>query len=199
MYANEGTFFQIKARYVKGNEYNQPGSTGIDTAVFRHLREWVQIKATFDHYIFKNSRINIGLYAEAMYSGQPLFANYSSTILSSPALQPIPESKTFFIDNYRAHKYLAFGSKNVISIRKDINFRLEGYVFLPYQAIMNNDRLAVFGKEFQTKHYMASAALVYHTPVGPLSFSLNYYDSNPNSFSFLFHFGYILFNKRALD
>ena len=199
MYANEGTFFQLKARYIKGNEYNQPGSTGIDTAVFRHLREWIQIKATVDHYIFKNKKLNVGFFSEAIYSSQPLFANYSATVLSSPALQPIPESKTFFINSYRCDKYIAFGLKNVISIRKDIDLRLEGYLFLPYQAIMDNNHIAILGKEFQTKHYLATAALVYHSPVGPLSFSLNYYDSNPNSFSFLFHFGYILFNKRALE
>ena len=43
------------------------------------------------------------------------------------------------------------------------------------------------------------AALVYSSPLGPLSLSVNYYDQYENPFSFLFHFGYIIFNRKSID
>jgi NTE family protein len=42
-------------------------------------------------------------------------------------------------------------------------------------------------------------ALVYHTPIGPISIGVNFYDKNENSFSFFFHFGYIIYNKKSMD
>jgi hypothetical protein len=46
---------------------------------------------------------------------------------------------------------------------------------------------------------IAMGALVYHTPLGPVSFSGNYYQKQEQPWSFLFHIGYILFNRRGLD
>jgi NTE family protein len=41
--------------------------------------------------------------------------------------------------------------------------------------------------------------LVWHSPLGPVSASANYYSSREEPFSFLIHFGYIIFNRKALD
>jgi NTE family protein len=40
---------------------------------------------------------------------------------------------------------------------------------------------------------------VCNTLLGPISLSINYYDHEKNPFSILFHFGYTIFNKRALE
>ena len=78
--------------------------------------------------------------------------------------------------------------------------RLEGYVFQPFQTINKNfDLKAEYGKPLSTRHYIAVGALVYQSPVGPLSVSVNYYDNPKNQFSFLFHFGYIIFNNKSTE
>jgi NTE family protein len=41
------------------------------------------------------------------------------------------------------------------------------------------------------------AGLVYHTGLGPLSVTLNYFDKENTKFYLGFSFGYILFNKRG--
>jgi NTE family protein len=46
---------------------------------------------------------------------------------------------------------------------------------------------------------MGSGSFVFHTPVGPVSAGVNYFEKRTPEVSFLFHFGYILFNKRALE
>jgi NTE family protein len=77
---------------------------------------------------------------------------------------------------------------------------MEGYVFQPYQKMIKRQDLKVdYSLPFAFQHYISTAALVWHTPVGPMSASVNYYDQVKEPFSFLFHFGYIIFNKRALE
>lgn len=198
-YANEGTFFTAKARYIQGEEFTVPGSTALDPRKFRKIHEWVQFKMVFDSYYKRKGTLRLGVYFEGMYSTQTLFKNYTASILSAPAFQPIPETKTIFIEDLRAHKYLAGGLKNVITIKK-MDLRLEGFVFVPYQSIERQpDYTAAYGEPFAVKHYIAMAAAVYHTPIGPVSLSVNYIDKRREPFSVLFHFGYMLFNRRSTD
>lgn len=200
-YANQGEYLNIKVRYVNGEEINTPGSTAVvDTAIYKKYHEWVTFKLTGERYFNRRGTFKIGIFGEGAYSTQSLFNNYTSSILSAPAFQPTPESKTLFLENYRAHKYLAGGLKFVVNVRKNIEVRAEAYIFQPYQALIKTKDLKVqYGKPFALQHYIGSGAIVWHTPVGPMSLSVNYYDQVKDQFSILFHFGYIIFNKRALE
>ena len=149
----------------------------------------------------------MGVYAEGAYSTQELFKNYTASILKAPAFQPTPDSKTLFLESFRAYQYLAFGHKFIINIMDNLDWRFEGYIFQPFRAIVKQEnKTASFGKDFDKRYLIGTSALVYHTPLGPLSVSVNYYHNVPevaladrSPFTFLFHFGYILFNRKALD
>jgi NTE family protein len=52
-------------------------------------------------------------------------------------------------------------------------------------------------KFIENYYLQGMAALVFHTGVGPLSLSLNYYEKQDTQLYFLLSFGYILFNKRG--
>jgi NTE family protein len=41
--------------------------------------------------------------------------------------------------------------------------------------------------------------LVYQSFVGPISLSFNYYDDQKNRYGIMFHAGFLIFNKRALE
>ncbi|MCW3103998.1 MAG: Patatin [Bacteroidetes bacterium] len=201
-YANKGEFLNIRVRYVNGLETNTPGSTTvIDTLTsYLNYHEWVTFKMTGERYFNRRGTLKIGIFGEAAYSTQTLFNNYTSSILSAPAFQPTPDSKTLFLENYRTHKYLAGGLKFVVNIRKNIEFRLEGYIYQPYEVLIKREDLKVdYGQPFALQHYIGTGAIVWHTPVGPMCFSVNYYDQVKDPFSILFHFGFIMFNKRALE
>ncbi|MBC7862141.1 MAG: hypothetical protein IAF38_04150, partial [Bacteroidia bacterium] len=200
-YASEGMFLNVKAKFVNGFEYAYPGSTTVLKDTVSKFHQWLQFKATLDMYIKTTKRIKFGVYAEAAWYNQSFFSNYTSTILSAPAFTPTPESKTLFLPNYRAHQYLAGGLKAIVHPVKNLDVRAEGYIFQPVNSILADPitNQAYYSTNFLYRHFILMGALVYHTPLGPISFSINYYENGKNSFSYLIHFGYTIFNKKSLD
>jgi NTE family protein len=200
LYANEGSYFLVKGRFVNGAEHTIPGSTSLVKEATDKWHNWFQLKIIFDNYYKRRGHIKLGVYGEAVVSNQPFFANYTATVLAAPAFQPLQDSKTLFIEQYRAFNYLAAGLKNIITIKKNIDIRMEGYVFQPYQEIESNALFKpVSGDPFAKRYFILSTGAIYHSMIGPVSLSVNYYDKRENPFSVLFHVGYIIFNKKALN
>jgi NTE family protein len=199
-YAYNGTYLSMEFKYVLGKEENKPGSTSLSNEDFIKNHQWFLIKVQYDNYFAHAGPWKIGFYIEGLYSNKSVFHNYTSTVLSAPAFEPTPESKTLFLPNYRANAYAAGGIKNIFTIYKKIQFRLEGYIFQPYQVIqMKEDLTADLGKPFNYRYYMASAVLLYHSPMGPISLSANYYPESQDPWQFMFNIGFIIFNRKALD
>lgn len=202
MYASEGSYLNIRARYLQGLESYIPGNTSDEQSGFKNKRQqpWLQLKATFDKYFKTGWHLKLGTFLEGVYSTQGFFSNYQATILSAPAFNPTPESQTFFIEAYRAHNYIAGGLKTVMSPLKNLDIRVEAYLFQPILAIVKtNDNKAAYSKPFVFHHFSGNAAMVYNSPIGPISLSVNYYDQYQNPFSFFLHVGYIIFNKKSID
>jgi len=198
-YASEGKYFTLRARFVDGLERNTPGSTSFTHQEFRKTHQWLQVKALYDRYFNRRGNVKFGVYAEAVYSMQEFFSNYTSSILMAPVFNPVPESKTLFFENFRAYKYAAVGLKNIEEIYKNLDLRIEAYLFQPYREIIKNpDFTASFKSRIDNPMFMGTGAIVYNTRIGPVCLSVNYYEGQTKSWSFLFHFGYIMFNDHAL-
>jgi len=201
-YASEGTNIFIRAKVLSGVEYYYPGTTSLDTVtkITGPGHDWFNFKITIDKYIKPIKYFKIGVFAEGVYSSQDFFRNYTASILSAPSFNPIPESQTLFINDYRAHQYMAGGLKAIATPYNNIDIRFEGYLYQPVLSILksSNDK-AEYSTPFLYRHFLGMGALVYHSPVGPLSIGVNYYDKNDNSFSFFFHFGYTIYNKKSID
>jgi len=132
-------------------------------------------------------------------SAQPFFSNYTSTLLNSPVFHPFPHSYTLFLKNYRAHSYAAAGIIPVVKFNDAFQFRVDAYLFQPYQKIGTDDmNLPYYHGKLRYRNFTASGGLVYQTPVGPVSLSLHYYQKNGQKFYGMFNFGYIMFNQKAL-
>lgn len=201
-YASEGTSILFRAKYVNGMEHFYPGSTFKDRngIIDGPDHDWVNFKLTIDKYVKPIKYFKIGVFAEGVYSTQDFFRNYTASILSAPSFNPIPESQTLFIDDYRAHQYMAGGLKAIATPYKNIDIRFEGYLYQPVLSIVKtNNNQATYSTPFLYRHFLGMGALIYHSPIGPLSIGLNYYDKNDNSFSFFFHFGYTIYNKKSID
>lgn len=200
LYASQGTYFSISGRYFTGRERTAPGTTSLASDTTTNDVRWLQVRIIYDNYFSTIGRWKLGFYGDFFLSAQPFFANYTASILSSPQFEPFPESKTLFLSNFRAHNFIGAGLKNILAIKNNLDLRIEGYIFQPVQEIIaESDNTPRYSDILSKRYYMASSSLVFHSPFGPVSVSVNYYNKHEKEFSFLFHFGYILFNKRSME
>ena len=211
-FASAGTYFAIRGRFIQGEEFYTPGSTSVFENNFRSIHNWLQFRLTYDTYFKERGKWRLGFYGELAYSTQPIskqpfFHNYTSTMMNCLAFEPTPESKTFFIPAFRAHQFAAAGVKSILIISKNIEWRMEGFLFAPYQKIIENPNYTVsyasppaFNFQYiKTLSSIAMTAFVYTSPIGTFSASLNYYSPQKQPFSLLFSFGFLIFNRKALD
>jgi NTE family protein len=200
MYANEGTYFDMRIRYINGNELTQPGNSGILRDTISTDQKWLQLRVVYDNYFKRIGIWKIGFYNEMEFSSQPFFSNHTASLAAAPSFQPIADMQTQFLDAYRAYNYIGFGFKNVLSVSSNLDVRLEGYMFQPFQEILQDANYkAQYGDAFGKRYFIASLNPVYHSPFGPVSVSLNYYDKRDKPLSFMIHLGYVLFNKKPLN
>ena len=114
--------------------------------------------------------------------------------------QPTPESRTYFIDAFRAQQYLAGGARAIMAVaRNRFDLRLEGYVFQPYKTIVRaSGDAAVSGTAISDRYFIASGSLIWQSPIGPVWFNTSYLDGLPKPWAFSLNFGYIIFARKAL-
>ncbi|MCX6267262.1 MAG: patatin-like phospholipase family protein [Bacteroidetes bacterium] len=199
-FANAGVQLKLSVSYINGREGMAPGTTAISKSPVTNYHSWFKVHLVYDNFFKSLGPFKFGLYAEGVLTNQPLFSNYTSSLLYASAFQPIPESQVYFLPPFMATNFAAGGLKLVLKIYKKLEYRLEGYVFQPYKEILENPEnlKAYFGEKFADRSYMASTAVVYTTPLGPISISVNYFDKMPDPFTINFNFGYIIFNARAM-
>jgi NTE family protein len=203
-YASDGENMYMDLKYITGKETTEPGSTSMSDEIVNRFHSWGQFKLRYINYYPFWKKFRFGVHAEVLLSSilssTDMFSNYSASVLMAPAFQPIPESKLLFIPEFRAFNYGAGGMKLLFNISNNLVYDIEGYIFLPYQQIIQqSDYTAELGPPFSARLYMASTAFIYHSPIGPVSLSLNFYDRTVDKLSFIFNLGYVIFNKRAID
>lgn len=205
-YASQGLSFTLESSYYSGVEHYTPGNTYRDVPNYselrpeRHHHDWFKIKLNAEQYILSRKIYALGYQCEGVISNQPLFSNYKSTILSSPAYFPFQDSRSLYLERFRAHSYLALALKNVFSLRRNLDARIEGAIFQPFEPFSKKSLQSTTYKGiFADRSYATSAGLVYHSPLGPVGLFFNHYDDDQKRYGLLFHIGYMLYNKRCLE
>ncbi|MDO7743811.1 MAG: patatin, partial [Pedobacter sp.] len=169
-------------------------------AVNRTSRNWWNLKISDENYFFTKSQYTLGYLVEGVISNLPRFSNYYSSLLVAPAFYPLQDSRSLFLEKFRARTYVAGGLKNVYKFRRNLDLRVEGYLFLPYQQFEQDGFQEVKNRgTFNKIHYADTTGLVYHTPLGPVSLSYNLYDDPIKRNGVLLHLGYLIYNKRSIE
>lgn len=198
-YASLGRRYEFSASWFGLNEVLDPGNTSVKDKTEKHRRSWIRVRVSMEQY-FRKGRYSSGYLFEGVLSNQPLLSNYQGTIVNAPAFNPIQDSKTLLLENFRSYNYIAGGWRNVFTIRKSLDFRLEGYLFKPFQAITpGTDQLPELNSELTKLYFAATAGWVLHSTVGPISLSVNYYDDTKNQLGVLLHVGFLIFNRSSLE
>ncbi len=198
-YASQGKRYQFSFDWFSLSETYAPGNTSAVAAFNARHRAWVRGKVTLEEY-FRKGFYSSGYLLEGVISNQPFLSNYRGTIINAPGFGPLQDSPTLLLENFRAFNYVAGGWRNVFSVRKNLDFRLEGYVFKPFQQLVAQPDQTTAVSENLTRFFFAgTAGLVLHSSVGPISLSVNYYDDRENQLGVLLHVGFLLFHPTSLN
>jgi NTE family protein len=198
-YATAGKAFGFQADYFSITEDFLPGSTSIETEPVKRPHQWLKFKVAAEQY-FGSGWFRPGYIAEVVVSNQPFFQNYFGTIINAPSFFPLQDSRTLILQNFRAFSYAAAGLRNVFTIRKNLDFRLEAYLFRAFHRIEENtNQQAEFRDNNTLGSFAATVGFVFHSPIGPVSLNTNYYDDDENTVGVLLHVGFLLFNKHSFE
>lgn len=197
-YASDGKAYSIGGDWFNLDEQLTPGTTSISQSQTTAARSWVQARITLEQY-FKKGVYSSGYYLDGVVSNQPTFINYFGTIIYAPAFNPMQDSRTLMLQNFRAFNYIAGGWRNVVTIRRNFDFRAEGYAFKPFSVIKEVNQEAILDEDITRVYFAGMASLVMHSTIGPISLSLNYYDDRNRQWGVLLHAGFLLFNKTSMD
>jgi len=197
-FANSGHFVEVKTRLNFGTEHTVPGSTALNNEMYKP-HSWFNLNIDYQSFIVDQSMFHLGIHGQFVYNTQPLFANYTATLLSMTEFSLIPDSKTYFLPEYRSPQYAAAGLNLIFTIMKKIDIRFDTYLYQPLIQINElPDGSQEFSELFQGRSIMASSSIIYNSYIGPLRFTLNYFPQQTNPLALQLSLGYVIFNDRAI-
>ena len=198
-WASAGSYLRFQFRYVQGREQSISGTTAPIPYDVRKRHQWININLEGQYFPISKGVFRLGIHGKGVLNSQSLFANYTASLLTMTAFEPLPDSRTFFMEEYRAPQYAGFGLNFIASINDLFDLRFDPYFFQPFRKLNRNDN-GTFGYSdlFEQGTLMAGASLIYHSPIGPLRFSGNYFPKQSQPLVFQLSFGYVLFNERAV-
>lgn len=198
-YPSSGSAITLAASYFNLEENYQPGNTSVREQAMIADHQWFRIRFSAEQY-FSKGFYRPGYFVDAVFSNQTTFQNYFGTIINAPAFRPLQDSPTLLLENFRSFNYIGGGVRNVFTLRSKLDLRLEGYIFKPFDYLSeSDDQEAIKNADLSQVYLAASVGLVHHSPIGPLSLSLNYYDDEQNQLGVLLHLGFLLYNKHTLE
>ena len=198
-FASSGHYFLLKARYVNGLESTYPGTTSIlkDTTIRNH--SWLSLQAELQSFVIDNKNFHLGIHAKGVYNSQSLFSNYTASILSFPTFNVLPDAETYFLPEYRSTQFAGFGLNFIFSIYKHIDLRGDAYLFQPILELkQKSDGTIRLEQAFESTTFILSNSFIYHSPIGPIRATFNYFPKQLSPYAFQISYGYVLFNERAI-
>lgn len=198
-YASAGRCISLSAEYFDATATLLPGNTSVRQMKTSIRSDWFRVRVKAEQY-FKSGWYKPGYYFESVFSNQRSFQNYYGTIINAPAFQPLQDSRTLLLQNFRSFNFIAGGVRNVFSFSSKLEGRLEGYLFAPLDYLEPSiGQEAIVSNSFRRFFITGTAGAVYHAPIGPISLSFNYYDDDENPFGVLLHVGFLLYQNHSLE
>lgn len=198
-YAYSGRKFNVYANMVLADESYQAGNTSGLGSYQLSGSNWYRFGLEWEKYFSIIKHYSLGLSSTAVFSNQPPMATLRSTILNQVAFNPLQDSKTLVLGNFRGRKFLSLSLKNVFHLATSLQLRIEGHSLFHAETL---DGIPGQSPNYKTDghiRFSGTAGLVFQSLIGPVSLSLNYYDQPQQQWGGILHIGYLLFNKKSLD
>lgn len=198
-WASEGAKVEAKVRYVQGKEISISGNTPTTDYDLRRYHRWISVSLEGQQYFKMNSFFKLGLYGKAVINSQSLFANYTASMLAMSEFSPLPDSRTVFMEEYRASQYIGAGINFIFNYKNFLEFRIDPYFFQPLRKLnRHEDDSFGYSELFDGGLPMAGASVIFHSPLGPLRFTTNWFPKQAQPFMVQLSFGYVIFNERSV-
>ncbi|SNR51969.1 patatin-like phospholipase family protein [Hymenobacter mucosus] len=208
-YATKGRRAEFAFRAVTGQEKYEAGTTANGVMDRSKNQRWVRGSLFVEQYFSLNKSDSVGAKTnawgytvDAVASTQGAFATYRSSLTTSAAFLPLPDSRTLFLDNYRGTAYAAVGVRYVKGVLRGVEWRTEAFTHVlvrPWKQAFDNPVLVRRSQSITRPYLTLMTGFVYQTPVGPLSVQAIHYDDDTHRFGVFAHIGYVLFRERSLD
>jgi NTE family protein len=198
-FASSGHMVRTVVTYVTGREESQSGSTSPEKYDIIKEHAWINLQAEAQYFFFNTRVSHTGFHLTGVFNSQSLFKNYTASILSMTAFSPTPDSRTFFLEEYRSPQYVGLGINQIFTLKNKFDLRFDVYGYQPFIEIKRFDD-GTFGytQNVGLPRLLASSSLIYFSPIGPIRGTLNYFPQQSNPLSFQISFGYVIFNERAI-
>jgi len=198
-FASEGHALKLLVNYVSGREQSVSGSTSLEQYDIVKEHNWINIQLDAQYYFLNTKISHTGAHFVGVFNSQSLFKNYTASILSTTAFEPIPDSRTYFMPEYRSPQYIGFGLNQIFTLKNKFDLRIDAYGYQPFIEIANNeDGTFGYDKTIGLPKFMGSASLIYFSPIGPIRATMNYFPYQSKPLTFQISFGYVIFNDRAI-
>lgn len=210
-YPTTGHRQQFSIGYVYGKEVHTPGNLSSREGIFEKYHQWFAARFYYESYYPIGNYFSLGILADVLFTNRTTFGDDFSTLISMPAFQPTPHSTSLVLEDYRADTYVGLGLMPIIRFTNKVALHIGGYLFQPYEKINpteeNADAVAEdvqYTSPFSRRSFTCMGALVWQTPVGPVSLSTNWYtaswyEKTPSKWYVQLGIGYLLFNKKGLN
>ena len=202
LYPTMGKNELLSLKYVISREGYIPGSTSpLDIPIENVKHSSLRFRLKMDSYINISKSFSLGWLVDISLSGINRLNNYISTMLYTPAFEPIPHSTTLMLPNYRANNFIGAGLSPVFRLSPSIYIHSTFSYFQPYKQIKDlGEGNYDFHEGLSQGGIIANAALVWQSPIGPISLSSSYYDRpESNNWYTQFNIGLLLFKKKSLE
>jgi len=198
-FASSGHYLSFKARFVHGNERTLNGSTSNNPDAQKN-HQWINLNFDFQTFIINSKFFHFGLQGKSTFNSQSLFGNYTASLLSMTSFDIIPDANTYFLPEFRSPQFFGGGANLIFSLPEGIDIRFDGFYYQPLIQLIQTDNGGFeYSKPFKGESYLASASVIYHSIIGPLRATLNYFPKQiSNPLNFQISLGYLLFNERAI-
>ncbi len=200
-YPSSGKQQHFSLNFIHGLEKHTPGNLSKDWVdPTSNYHNWFAARLLSEWYINLNSWFSLGTYLDIVASSKSAFSDYYSTMIQLPVFSPTPHSRTLFLPEYRANIFAGIGVMPVVRFTDNVLLHFGGYYFQPYEKILPSyDDNISYTEPLNGNGFIAYGAFVWHTPLGPLSLSANYYSEPNNDWYVQLNFGYLLFDKKGIN
>lgn len=198
-----GARFYAAIKFIEASTEYIPGTTSVqynanNNPVIKSNANWFTLTLSFEEYSPRAGNYTFGWMAETSYSNIQPLSNYRSTLLYKPSFEPMFDSRTYFLDNFRATGYISAGMKHLWELRGSLDLRLELYAFSSFRnMISDGQQRAIADNGFKRPQVMGMAAVVYNTIAGPFSARINYIEGTDSQIGLMLSFGYLIFSQKS--